>query len=164
MNAISEKNHCFRSFVLSTVDKHNKPNSRTVILRSFNPELLEFNIYSDLRSKKIIDLKNSPYAQLLFYDNISLFQIIVKAELTNKNTDTNIFNNQPDHSKKNYTTLKPPGELVNDPYEISIGNDINFCELTFKANSFEVLDLSNDVNIRSRFKINNRWKGDFIVP
>ena len=97
ISAIEQKNHPFSCFVLSTVDINNYPNSRNVILRSFDSNKLNFSIYTDLRSKKVNDLKNSKSVQLLFYDSIDLFQIIVRGELMDKNFDSNIFNIQPEH-------------------------------------------------------------------
>ena len=164
ITAIEQKNHPFRSFVLSTVDINNYPNSRNVILRSFDSNKLNFSIYTDLRSKKVNDLKNSKSVQLLFYDSIDLFQIIVRGELMDKNFDSNIFNIQPEHSKKNYTSFKPPGIKIDDPYYVTIGKEINFCELTFKALSIETLYLKKEVNIRSCFNLNDQWKGFFMTP
>jgi len=164
LKAIEEKDHSFRSFVLSTVDINRKPNSRNVILRSFDSNKLSFTIYTDLRSKKVNDLKNSSSVQLLFYDKTALFQVTVRAELININSDLNIFNAQPEHSKKNYTSFKPPGVKIDDPYYVPIGKEINFCELTFKALSIEALYLKKEVNIRSCFNLNDQWKGFFMTP
>ena len=163
-NAIKDKHHPFRYFVLSTIDFSNKINSRKVVLRKFDPENLNFSIFTDLRSKKVSDLKNSLSVQLLFYDTENAFQIIVKAVLVDKNTDINIFNKLPENSKKNFTTLHSPGTIIDNPYNVSIGEEINFCELTFKAESIESLHLKKDLNIRSLFELKNNWKGVFIVP
>ena len=59
-NAIKDKYHPFRYFVLSTIDFSNKINSRKVVLRKFDSENLNFSIFTDLRSKKVSDLKNTP--------------------------------------------------------------------------------------------------------
>jgi hypothetical protein len=71
---------------------------------------------------------------------------------------------QPEHSKKNYTSFKPPGVKIDDPYYVPIGKEINFCELTFKALSIEALYLKKEVNIRSCFNLNDQWKGFFMTP
>jgi len=162
--AIKEKTHPFKSFVLSTVDHKNRPNSRNVILRGFDIKNLNFTIYADLRSNKINDLKKSVAVQLLFYNYEDSNQIIVQSELIDINTDLNIFNHLSEHSKKNYTSLDPPGKTIDDPYNIVIGKAINFCQLTFKALSIEVLQLKREANIRSCFKLSNDWNGFFMVP
>ena len=164
IKAIDEKNHPFRSFVLSTVDVKNNPNSRNVILRSFDSKKINFSIYTDLRSKKVEDLKNSKSVQLLFYNSIDLFQIIVTGELIDKNLNLNIFNSQPEHSKKNYTYKNSPGTIINNPYDETIGDEINFCHLTFRALSIETLYLKKDVNIRCRFNLSDHWRGFFMTP
>ena len=162
--AIKDKNHPFRFFVLSTVDFENRPNSRNVILRGFDIKNLNFTIYADLRSKKINDLKKSAAVQLLFYNYEYSNQIIVQSELSDINTDLNIFNQLPEHSKKSYTSLDPPGKTIDDPYHVAIGKAINFCQLTFKALSIEVLLLKREANIRCCFKLKNDWKGFFMIP
>ena len=164
ITAIEQKNHPFRSFVLSTVDINNYPNSRNVILRSFDSNKLNFSIYTDLRSKKVNDLKNSKSVQLLFYDSIDLFQIIVRGELMDKNFDSNIFNVQPEHSKKNYTSKNSPGSIIDNPYNVSVGEEINFCKLTFKALSIETLHLKKELNIRCCFNLSDQWRGFFMTP
>tara|TARA_B100000767_G_scaffold33428_1_gene28560 strand:+ start:867 stop:1400 length:534 start_codon:yes stop_codon:yes gene_type:complete len=163
-DAVEDKNHPFKYFVLSTVNHRNKINSRKVVLRKFNPEDLCFSIFTDFRSKKVNDLQSSKSVQLLFYNPEDAIQIIVNAILINKNTDIKIFNKLSEHSKKNYTTLYSPGTIIENPYNLKYGNKINFCELSFKAVSFETLSLKKELNIRTFFELKNSWKGIFLVP
>ena len=163
INAINEKNHPFKTFVLSTIER-NEPKSRSVILRGFDSKKMNFTIYSDLRSNKIKELNNSSSVQLLFYNSISRFQIIVRAQMINMNSDLKIFNSLTEHSKKNYTSSISPGKLIQDPYDLTFGKEINFCQLVFKAISVECLQLKKSQNIRSYFELNKSWKGFYIAP
>lgn len=163
INAIDEKNHPFKTFVLSTIER-NEPKSRSVILRGFDSKKMNFTIYSDLRSNKIKELNNSSSVQLLFYNSISRFQTIVRAQMINMNSDLKIFNTLTEHSKKNYTSSTSPGKLIQDPYDLTFGEEINFCQLVFKAISVECLQLKKSQNIRSYFELNKSWKGFYIAP
>ena len=53
---VKDRKSNFHYTVLSTI-KNNTPESRTVILRSFNEEIFELNVHSDLRSDKIDQIK-----------------------------------------------------------------------------------------------------------
>ena len=65
---VKDRKSNFHYTVLSTI-KNNTPESRTVILRSFNEEIFELNVHSDLRSDKIDQIEKNNKVSCLFYDD-----------------------------------------------------------------------------------------------
>ena len=161
--SIKDKNHPFRTFVLSTI-QDNEPKSRNVILRDFDPNKIIFTIYTDSRSKKIQNLNKSSSAQLLFYDSVNLLQVIVKAQVVNINSDLNTFNSLSEFSKRNYTSNISPGTKIEDPTSLKYGDEINFSQISFQALTLECLQLNKYQNIRCFYIAEDSWKGFYIAP
>ena len=66
--------HPFHIFTVSTV-KNNKPDSRSVVLRTVDKENKSISFHTDLRSKKILQIKEFENICALFYDKDSKIQL-----------------------------------------------------------------------------------------
>ncbi|MDC1377802.1 pyridoxamine 5'-phosphate oxidase family protein [Flavobacteriaceae bacterium] len=165
VSAKKKKNHPFRFFTLATLDNDGSPHLRTVVLRGFDSELLNFIVYTDLRSKKVNELKMDKRAQFLFYDPKRMLQIIVGVSHIESNLDDFIYKSIPEQSKKDYAAVEVPGSKIKSPekvqYNFSKGH---FTQLIFKAESIEYLRLKRPNHIRASFNLINNWEGNFIVP
>tara|TARA_B100000989_G_scaffold183686_1_gene138260 strand:+ start:435 stop:1010 length:576 start_codon:yes stop_codon:yes gene_type:complete len=168
--AACRKKHPFKNVVLTTV-KEQTPHSRWVVFRKLT---LEKNllVYTDARSEKIKNLRKNPNCGLLFYNNRQGLQIYFSAVSTihQKNELTKKYwQGIVGKSSENYTSVNPPGSLINN---IAKGhktdkdlNDKHFSIIELKPVNMMILQLSRDGHIRVNFaKINNDWKGSFIVP
>ena len=60
IKAKHNKKHPFRFFTLATIASEGSPHLRTVVLRDFDSETLSFTIYTDLRSRKVLELEQDP--------------------------------------------------------------------------------------------------------
>ena len=164
------KKHPFKNVVLTTVNEQT-PISRWVVFRKLTLKQ-HFFIYTDSRSEKIKNLRKNPNCGLLFYNNKQGLQIYFntvstihqKNELTKK-----YWQGIAGTSSENYTTLYPPGSLINS---IDKGHKIDkslkdkhFSIIEFDPVKMSILQLNRDGHIRANFvKINSVWKGSFIVP
>ena len=141
------------------------PNLRTVVLRDFNPKNLEFAIYSDIRSSKIKELKLFPEAQFLFYDSSRLIQLIIDLNLKKFFTAQCIYNNLPESSKRDYSSILMPGSEIKNPDEVQYNlKKNNFVKIVFEAKKIEYLKLKRPNHIRSIYSVKDNWEGKFLAP
>ena len=133
--------------------------SRTVILRKVDRKKRCLFFYTDIRSKKVSDIKNNKNITLHIYNERNKLQVQLfgKAFLENKTVKTKIiWKNLNIHSKKNYCAKITPGKMINS-YNNSnnfSNNDFgykNFCLLKIKIIKIECLQLLKDKNIRASF-------------
>lgn len=161
-----QKGHPFRYATLATVDSQARATMRTVVLRDFDPQTLEFIIYTDDRSAKAKDLQRDSKAQLLFYDPKKLWQIQVDLICVKRSSDPKLFKEIPLRSQKDYTTVLAPGTPIPQPDAVAYNEDKpHFLILTFQAERIESLKLNRPVHIRSEFKRQeDSWTAQFLNP
>ena len=164
----SHKGHPFRYFTLATVGMERLPRLRTVVLRMVDDEL-KLTFYTDARSKKMMHLKENNKVGLLFFDPKKLLQIrieglarLVRDEETLKKYWPGV---QP-KARKDYTTVAPPGTLLEHPDQLEYLDEENhFCMITVEAFRMEYLKLHRPYHIRVRFsKTENLWTSEYLVP
>jgi len=165
IKAKHNKKHPFRFFTLATIASEGSPHLRTVVLRDFDFETLSFTIYTDLRSRKVLELEQDKRAQFLFYDPKRMLQIVVGVSLMESNKDDLIYKSIPEQSKKDYAAEKSPGSKISSPesveYNFSKGH---FIRLIFKAETMEYLRLKRPNHLRAFFSLDDNWEGTFLVP
>ena len=76
LRSYSHPNSDFYTTILSTID-HILPASRTVVIREINISERRLTFYTDSRSSKILQLKNNPAFQMLFYQQEKNYQLIL---------------------------------------------------------------------------------------
>lgn len=165
---VEKKNHPFRSFVFSTA----APNTRMVILRKVDHDPFTAWVYTDARSTKIQELKDSPEAALLFWHPSSKLQVklIVTVKIHEKDElKKDHWSQVGSRGKDSYNTAKAPGSSVSDPDKVEYkdpfdGND--FAVLECRVEKMEVLQLRREGHIRAAFDFDEgKVKGSsFIVP
>lgn len=159
------KKHAFRFFTLATIASDGRPHVRTVVLRNFNPKDISFTIYTDSRSQKLQELEQDKRAQLLFYDPKRMLQIVVSVVLLENINENKIYDDIPEHSKKDYSSIIIPGSKINSPDKLQFNFSKGFfSKLIFKAETIEYLRLKRPNHLRVFFKIEDNWKGTFLVP
>ena len=75
--SIKDGKHPYHCFYFSTYND-NWPEIRTVVLRNIDNSPLSIRFNSDIRSKKVADIKNNNQCSALFYDPRRRIQIRVK--------------------------------------------------------------------------------------
>jgi len=163
--ALKNKKHAFRYFTLATQAAGNVPHLRTVVLRDFNSDKLQFTIFTDSRSAKVAELKENDNAQLLFYDAVRLVQLLVEVKLIDMKENLEVYHTLPEPTKKDYTSIQAPGSRIKSPdkvyHDFSKGY---FLQLKFQATYIEYLKLKRPNHLRARFSKENNWEGVFIAP
>jgi pyridoxine/pyridoxamine 5'-phosphate oxidase len=161
----NSKKHAFRFFTLATIASDGSPHLRTVVLRDFNPKDISFTMYTDSRSQKLQELEQDKRAQLLFYDPKRMLQIIVSVVLLENVNEDKIYNDIPEQSKKDYSSMITPGSEIKSPDKLRFNFSKGyFSKLIFKAETIEYLRLKRPNHLRAFFKIEDNWKGTFLVP
>ena len=164
-SALKHKKHPFRYGTLATTGLDGSPHLRTVVLRGFDQEMLTLTIYTDSRSDKIKELSQDPRAEFLFYDSSQFLQLRIKVNLIHDAPSKEIYNQIPEPSKKDYTSIFVPGEEIKAPDAVTYNYDQpNFTELIFQAYELEYLKLKRPNHLRVKFLLNHDWEGSFIAP
>ena len=105
-----DKKSPFNLFVLSTSSNKNV-NSRIVVMRKFCSVKWEIIIHSDLRSKKMSELRSNKHVCLNFWDPKKNLQIRIKGEAKKyEYNNDRVWHELSSWSKRNYLSQKTPGE------------------------------------------------------
>jgi pyridoxine/pyridoxamine 5'-phosphate oxidase len=79
-DGVRKRSHPFHLMTLATTSADTLPQARTVVLRRYDPFRRYLCFHSDIRSKKIDDLRKHPHASLLFYSAEDRLQLRLKAK------------------------------------------------------------------------------------
>ena len=169
--------HPFHIFSVSTV-KNNKPDSRTVVLRGVEKENKSISFHTDLRSKKVLQIKESENICALFYDKDSKIQLRIYGSAS-KETDSLLikekWNSSKEMSKLCYLNKIPPGEVINESKDYLYGkeelNNIelgikNFSIINIKISQIDWLSLNHEGHQRMliNYTSNNKIEFDWVAP
>ena len=108
---VKNRNHDFHTPVFSNLKKNELIGSRVVVLRSFNSNELKINFHTDIRSKKIEELKAYPKTNFLFYDHKSKIQLRIQSTskiFYNNNVTKFAWDQTRLSSRKCYLAQEPP--------------------------------------------------------
>ncbi len=139
----ADRKHPFRFVTLSTIGKHNFPESRLVVFRKFDKENRKIRIYTDSRSEKVADLElNQHKCSLLFWNQKKRWQIRIhaKAEFVKGKEAEQIYQNLPEAGQDAYNSQLPPSTKV-DSFVKSNRHKENYDSENFVILELEILDL-----------------------
>ena len=169
--------HPFHIFTVSTV-KNNKPDSRSVVLRGVDKENKSISFHTDLRSKKILQIKESENICALFYDKDSKIQLRIYGSAIKETNSLLIkekWNSSKEMSKLCYLNKISPGEVINEPKDYLYGkeelNNIelgikNFSIINIKISQIDWLSLNHEGHQRMliNYTSNNKIEFDWVAP
>ena len=112
---VKKRKSNFHNTILNTIGLNQKPESRTVVLRGFSSDELSIKIHSDLRSKKISEIKKNENVSLVFYDPQKKIQLRIRGFAKIKETEFDSWKNLNTWSRRCYLTSLPPGEISDTP-------------------------------------------------
>ena len=75
---VNDRNHGFHTPVFSNINLNGQVESRIIVLRLFDFNKMKINFHSDIRSKKINEIKSNFETNLLFYDYKIKLQLRIK--------------------------------------------------------------------------------------
>ncbi|MEN8816751.1 MAG: pyridoxamine 5'-phosphate oxidase family protein [Nonlabens sp.] len=166
--AMHKKKHPFKYVTLSTVNEQNTPRSRTVVLREIS-ESLECIIFTDSRSVKVSDVNSNENACILAYHPKKLMQLRldgILVQIDDPDEIKRLFQKISEKAIKDYTTLQAPGSAIENPDDVEYvaRKENHFKPFRFIPHAVEYLRLKRPNHLRAIFKIQNDWKGQWIVP
>ena len=156
--SVKNKKNAMHSPVLSIQGESVPP--RTVILRGVDKDLRQCFFHTDIRSQKIMSLKQSSVGFLHAYDYQDQLQLRITGKISLSHDDSLTrfwWGKLSDYSKKVYCTEINPGQVISQPQSLDCTNDkdkddrgyINFSVLTFVINEIDCLVLGRSVQLRS---------------
>ena len=165
LQGVANKKSKFHTPTLSTI-ADNRVNSRTIILRKVLKSIKTLVFYSDVRSKKCLDIKKNKNCTIHIYENRYNLQtqLYGYATLETKTRKTKtIWKGLNEFSKKNYSSKTSPGHKIRNHKNLQYYRDDensynNFSLINFKVFKIECLQLLNNNNQRVEFI----YKGNLI--
>jgi pyridoxamine 5'-phosphate oxidase len=161
--------HPFRYVNLGT-QTASGPEIRTVVLRSVSKNL-EFYVFTDSRSAKVEELRQSPLACLHFYHPGKRVQIRIQAQVQIHSGDElsrAFWAKVKDDAQKAYTSTLASGTVISTPEEAfewqEPRDDRFFTVLRFVPERVEVLQLNGIHHLRLVFLRSEDWRGSWLVP
>ena len=169
--------HPFHIFSVSTV-KNNKPDSRTVVLRAVDKENKSISFHTDLRSKKVLQIKESENICALFYDKDSKIQLRIYGSASKESDSLLIkekWNSSKEMSKLCYLNKISPSEVINESKDYLYGkeelNNVelgikNFSIINIKISQIDWLSLNHEGHQRLliNYTSNNKIEFDWVAP
>lgn len=163
MRSNADRKHPFRHCVLATVFKE-KVNQRTVVQRKFYHNNTSL-IYTDSRSKKVLQLESNPISSLLFYHPKKQLQISV-AGLMSVHEGDELCEQEIQKLKRfdDYVNDPPPGSSISEADQYTSGRKY-FMVLKFNWLEVDILQLSREGHKRAFMRrVEDKWNGSWIVP
>ena len=153
--------------VLATVGQSGGAEARTVVLRRADPERAEVEVYTDLASAKVRELKVEPRAALVVWDARAHLQIRLRAtaQILSGAAVSAIWEALPEAARSDYGGAAPPGSAVALPQDARpFGQADRFAVLRFSVAEIETLHLGADAHRRALFWREDDWKGTWLAP
>lgn len=166
----------FTTLSLSTIGLDHKPKSRTIILRQVDKENGIVRFATDLRSRKIEEIKARPYAALTGYDGNESVQIRLEGRAlinVSPQQTMSFFNTLKPHTHYLFTSNERPGSEISRPEDVQFAeesdrtSDIafqNFALVDIVLEAIEWLDLNKAPHHRLRFeRTGEHWSPQWLV-
>jgi hypothetical protein len=110
---VTDRRHGFHTPVAATMRASSGAELRTVVLRDVDREARCLRFHTDIRSKKVCDLKEDPRLSLLFYDRGAQTQIRISAAAIinhNDGTAAQAWKKLSPDCRREYLASEQPGE------------------------------------------------------
>jgi hypothetical protein len=173
---VTERGHQFHLLVLGTIDKDKRPQNRNVVLRKVDMTNSLIRFHTDIRSNKIIDIKNNSSISLLGYDKVNKLQVRLTANAIveeSKEVLSDVWSKMYPMSRECYRVKDAPGKVVASRDEVLFedeGNDKlngfeNFVIINCHISSIETLFLHSSGHVRAKYIYENgTFHGEWLVP
>ena len=173
---VTERGHQFHLLVLGTIDKDNRPQNRNVVLRKVDMTNSLIRFHTDIRSNKIIDIKNNSSISLLGYDKVNKLQVRLTANAIveeSKEVLSDVWSKMYPMSRECYRVKDAPGKVVASRDEVLFedeGDDKlngfeNFVIINCHISSIETLFLHSSGHVRAKYIYENgAFHGEWLVP
>ena len=163
-SGVNSKKSDFHTPTLTTVTEKNVPNARIIILRDFFHPCWQLLFHSDLRARKVTEIKKISKICVVFYDKKEKIQLRVMGKAKVLKNHNNSWQKLSVFSRYNYASYKNPGETSDIPtsgINEEIKNDKiktfkNFSTILVDIDLIDWLYLDKLGNRRAEIKINRK--------
>ena len=166
--APSQPSDPWRTPSVATVDASGVPSVRTVVLRGFENNCLEF--HTDTRSAKWQELQKLEQIGWCFWDPASKEQLRIQGGCTLHHQDAlteHIWKTLPAHTQASYGTSSAPSSTIQaaEDFEFIAGlEQPNFGVIRCSAHTMDWLQLGRPKHKRAQFTGGDPWHGRWVVP
>lgn len=171
--ALREKKHPFRHMAISTMGA-NGASGRMVVLRDLEQKPLTLWFHTDIRSGKIMDIRENPSISVLFWHPTSRLQVRLRAEAVihyQNDVAKSWWNRLDSHIQAAYLNVMEPGSIITGnswtpSFNSGKPTDAYFAAVSGKIKEMDVLQLSRSGHIRAAFVYDDGIRTDqhFHVP
>lgn len=151
---------------LATVSPDGRPQARTVVLRAADKVMGTVDIYTDLRSAKVADLRATPFAALHVWDASAHLQLRLEAQVTLLTGPdvAAIWDRVPETSRGSYGSTPAPGDPIAQALDYTkAANPASFAVLRLELLMVDALHLGPN-HRRARFDRKAGWAGVWLAP
>ena len=149
-----------------TVGSKGMPELRTVVLRQANQIAATLEVHTDLKSKKVEELKLSPKVGLHIWFPKNKLQIRLKAisEIKTGETLRKKWDKVPYKSRISYGTRPAPGTPISTSFSYEKPADFErFCVIEIKIEEMDLTHLGTR-HTRALFTRESKWSGTWLAP
>ena len=149
-----------------TVGLKGMPELRTVVLRQANQIAATLEVHTDLKSKKVEELRLSPKVGLHIWFPKNKLQIRFKAvsEIKTGETLKKQWDKVPYNSRISYGTLPAPGTSISTSFSYEKpANFERFCIIKIKIKEMDLTHLGTR-HTRALFARESKWSGTWLAP
>ena len=149
-----------------TVGLKGMPELRTVVLRQANQIAATLEVHTDLKSKKVEELRLSPKVGLHIWFPKNKLQIRLKAisEIKTGETLRKKWDKVPYNSRISYGTRPAPGTSISTSFSYEKPADFErFCVIKIKIEEIELTHLGTR-HTRALFTRESKWSGTWLAP
>jgi pyridoxamine 5'-phosphate oxidase len=151
---------------LATVTSEGRPQARTVVLRAADKRAGTLDVYTDLGSAKVKDMRAAPFAALHVWDRSAHLQLRLEADVTiliGRDVAT-IWKGVPPTSRLSYGVTPAPGQPISRALDYTKVSDAeSFAVLRLEISAVDALHLRPN-HRRARFDRESDWIGTWLVP
>lgn len=143
------------------------PANRLVVLRDADPQAAELMIYTDAASVKVGELQADPRAALAYWRSADALQVRLEGriQITTGQALADGWQTLAPHQKGNYGVMPPPGSAIDASDAYSREPDFDkFAQLTFTAETIDIVHLSRDHHRRALYSRDTHWAGQWRAP
>ena len=158
----------WRTPSIATLDANGFPSLRTVVLRGYDDNCLEF--HTDIRSAKWAELTKEQNAAWCFWDPQSKEQLRIQGRCTLHHQDaitTQIWDTLPSHTQASYGASSAPSTAIAAAEDFEFISELekaHFGVIQCVAVSMDWLQLGRPKHKRAQFTLDNSWQGRWVVP
>ncbi len=142
------------------------PELRTVVLRGANEEAATLEVHTDVKSKKVEELRLNPNVGVHIWFPTNKLQVRIKAvsEIKMGSEVKGQWEKVPNESRVSYGTLPTPGTVIQTSFAYEKPPNVErFCIIKMNIEEIDLTHLGTR-HTRALFEKKNKWCGAWLAP